>query len=60
MALCIQIAYCIQFDSGTTADRNITLYNDRLQIFLKSIVGQKIMNVNLVKRENIYIRQTNV
>jgi hypothetical protein len=53
MAVCIQIAYCIHFDSGTTADRKITLYNDRLQIFLKCIVRQKIMRVNRAKREKI-------
>jgi hypothetical protein len=60
MAVCIQIAYCIPFESGTTADRKIALYNDRVQMFLKCILHQKIMRVNMVKRENIYFRQTNV
>jgi len=42
MAVCMQITYCIQFGSGTTADRKITLYNDRLQIFLKRTVRQNL------------------
>jgi len=53
VAVCVQIAYCVQVDIGNAANRKITLYNERLQIFVKNITRQKIMGVNMAKTENI-------
>jgi hypothetical protein len=60
LAGCIQIAYCVQFDFGTTGDRKIALYNDRLQIFLEKYCRSESSGGKYGEERKHYIRQTNV